>query len=151
MNSREEKAKVIFDSGRNCAQSVLSAFSADLNFDAGSALKISSAFGGGMGRLQEKCGAVTGAFMVLGIYCSDKYTDEKERKNNINSLVQQFNKRFTDLHGSSVCRQLMNCDLNTEEGRKYSEENKLKDNVCAKCVRSSVRIIEEMIDVKSEQ
>jgi C_GCAxxG_C_C family probable redox protein len=146
MIAKEEKAIKLFESGLNCAQSVLSVFSTDLKFDADLALRISSAFGGGMGRLQEKCGAVTGAFMVLGIYCNEKYKEEKERKEKTHSLVQEFNKRFFELHGSTDCRQLMNCDLNTEEGRKYSEENKLRDKVCANCVYNSVKIIKNMLD-----
>jgi C_GCAxxG_C_C family probable redox protein len=151
MINKQEKANKIFDSGMNCAQSVLSVFSDDLKFDAGLALKISSSFGGGMGRLQEKCGAVTGAFMAIGIYCSEKYKDEKERKEKTRTLVQEFNKRFSDIHGSTICSRLMNCDLNTEEGRKYAEENNLRDNVCLNCVRNSVKIIEEMIDLKPER
>jgi len=56
-----------FRSGYNCAQSVLYAFKDDFDFDENLALDISVGFGGGMERLQEKCGAVTGAFMVMGL------------------------------------------------------------------------------------
>lgn len=68
--SRADKAIDSFRAGNNCAQSVLLAFKDDFNFDENLASKISVGFGGGMGRLQEKCGAVTGAFMVIGLYSS---------------------------------------------------------------------------------
>lgn len=71
--SREEKAIEPFRAGLNCAQAVLAAYSDDLNFDKNLALNISCGFGGGMGRIQETCGAVTGSFMVLSIYNGKKY------------------------------------------------------------------------------
>lgn len=64
----EEKAIVSFKAGLNCAQAVLTAYADDLSFDNNLALSVSCGFGGGMGRLQQTCGAVTGSFMVLGIY-----------------------------------------------------------------------------------
>ncbi len=147
MTDKENKARKLFDSGLNCAQSVLSVFSPELKINSDDALRISSAFGGGMGRLQEKCGAVTGAFMVLGIHCSNTVYDEKERKNKINSMVQEFDRRFNEMHGSTQCRVLMNCNLNTEEGRKYSQEKDLRNNVCMNCVSNSVKLLNEMIKV----
>ena len=147
MTDKENKARKLFDSGLNCAQSVLSVFSPELKINSDDALRISSAFGGGMGRLQEKCGAVTGAFMVLGIHCSNTVYDEKERKNKINSMVQEFDRRFNEMHGSTQCRVLMNCNLNTEEGRKYSQEKDLRTNVCMNCVSNSVKLLNEMIKV----
>lgn len=148
MPDKENKAVKLFESGLNCAQSVVTAFASDLNFNSDDALRISSAFGGGMGRLQEKCGAVTGAFMVLGIHASNKFKDEKERKARINAMVQEFDKRFNEIHGSTNCRQLMNCDLNTEEGRMYAQENKLRENICLHCVVNSVKLLNEMLNKK---
>ncbi|MCE1165309.1 MAG: C-GCAxxG-C-C family protein [Bacteroidetes bacterium] len=145
MTDKENKAKKLFDSGLNCAQSVLTVFAPELNINSDDALRISSAFGGGMGRLQEKCGAVTGAFMVLGIHCSNNISDEKLRKEKINSMVQEFDKKFEEIHGSTHCRQLMNCDLNTDEGKMYAEENNTRENVCSDCVLNSVRLLKEML------
>ena len=64
----EEKAIRSFKSGLNCAQAVLTSYSDELKFDNNMALSVACGFGGGMGRLQETCGAVTGSFMVLGIH-----------------------------------------------------------------------------------
>ncbi len=67
MKSKEEIAVESFRSGLNCAQSVVAAYADEMSFDRNLALSISCGFGGGMGRLQETCGAATGAFMILGI------------------------------------------------------------------------------------
>jgi len=80
MEIKENKAISSFRTGLNCAQAVLTAYSDDLNYDNNLALNISCGFGGGMGRLQETCGAVTGSFMVLSIYNSNRYIDNKEKK-----------------------------------------------------------------------
>lgn len=76
----EEEAILSFKSGLNCAQAVLTAYSEEMNFDKKLALSISCGFGGGMGRLQETCGAVTGSYMVLGVYNCKKVTDNQDRK-----------------------------------------------------------------------
>lgn len=144
MVQREDKAAEFFKSGMNCAQSVLTAFSEELLLNTDDAAKVASAFGGGMGRLQEKCGAVTGAFIVIGMYCSNRFTDAKERKEKTNLLVQEFNAKFNDSCGSTICRELMGCDLNTEEGKRYSEEKNLRENVCLPCVRTSVKLLNEI-------
>ena len=144
---RENKAEELFNSGMNCAQSVLTAFSDELLLNAGDAERVASAFGGGMGRLQEKCGAVTGAFIVIGLHCSNKFSDANERKEKIHSLVQGFNAKFNGIHGSTICRELMGCDLNTEEGKKYAGDNKLRENVCLPCVRTSVKLLNEMLEL----
>ena len=78
--AKEKKAISSFKNGLNCAQSVVSAYTDEMKFDPGLALSLSCGFGGGMGRLQETCGAVTGSFMILGIHNCKKYQDNKDRK-----------------------------------------------------------------------
>jgi C_GCAxxG_C_C family probable redox protein len=144
MKITEEKAIRSFRSGLNCAQSVLTAYSDDLSFDNNLALGISCGFGGGMGRLQETCGAVTGSFMVLGIINSKKYTNNNERKEGTYSMVQKFSEKFKTIHGSTDCKSLLNCNLRTEEGHRYAKENNLFGTICEKCISDSIRIIEEL-------
>ena len=144
MELKEDKAIAYFKSGLNCAQAVLTAYSDDLNFDSNLALSVSCGFGGGMGRLQETCGAVTGSFMVLGIYNSKKYTDNQDKKEETYSMIQKFNDKFTSIHGSTDCKSLLKCDLKTEEGRRYVKENNLNEIICEKCISDSIRIIEEL-------
>jgi C_GCAxxG_C_C family probable redox protein len=146
MSNQIQKAISIFRSGRNCAQAVLTAFSDDLNFDNDFATEISSGFGGGMGRLQEICGAVTGAFMVLGIYNSRKYTDKDEIRDHTYAMIQEFNKQFSAIHHTNNCRLLLGLDLKTNEGRQTMLEQNLSESVCEKCVADSVRILEGLME-----
>ena len=148
MDSKADKAIVTFRSGLNCAQAILTAYSDGLSFDNTLALNVSCGFGGGMGRLQETCGAVTGSFMVLGIYNSGKYTDNKDRKEATYSMIQKFSDKFKSIHGSTDCKSLLNCDLKTEEGQQYMKENKLIERVCEKCISDSIEIIEELLKNK---
>ena len=146
MESKENEAILSFRSGANCAQAVLTAYSDDLNFDKYLAMSISSGFGGGMGRLQETCGAVTGAFMVLGIYNSNRFADTKEKKEKTFSMIQKFSQKFQTIHGSIHCSSLLNCDLKTNEGQAYMTENKLVEKVCERCISTSIGILEELLE-----
>jgi C_GCAxxG_C_C family probable redox protein len=146
MNNLETNAINLLRSGFNCAQAVLVSYNEKLNFDQKLALSIACGFGGGMGRLQETCGVVTGAFMVLGIYNSAKYTDNKDRKAKTYKMVRDFNENFLALHHSTKCKSLLNCDLNTPEGQQYMKEHNLHETVCEKCVSSSIKILEELMN-----
>ncbi len=144
MELKIEKAIRSFNADLNCAQSVMTAYMEEFNIDPEIALSVSCGFGGGMGRLQETCGAVTGAFMVLGIHNCKRYTDNKDRKEKTYAMIQKFSDKFISLHGTMDCRLLLNCDLRTEEGQRYAEDNKLHETICEKCVSDSIRIIEEL-------
>jgi C_GCAxxG_C_C family probable redox protein len=147
MKKREEKAIGIFRSGLNCAQAVLTAYADDLNINSDLAVNISCGFGGGMGRLQETCGAVTGSYMVLGIFNGNKYSDNKDKKEVTYSMIQKFSERFKSFNGTTDCKSLIKCDLKTEEGQRYAKENKLFDTICEKCISDSLIIIEDLIKI----
>ena len=140
-----ERALESFRGGLNCAQAVVTAFSEELNYDKNMALSISCGFGAGMGRLQDTCGAVTGSFMVLGIVNCRKFTDNKERKEATYGMVQKFNNKFKQIHGTLDCSSLLNCDLKTEEVNRFAKENNLFGTVCEKCISDSIGILEEII------
>jgi len=140
-----ERALESFRGGLNCSQAVLTAFSEELKYDNNFALSISCGFGGGMGRLQETCGAVTGSFMVLGIVNCRKFTDNRERKEVTYGMVQKFSDKFKQIHGTLDCSSLLNCDLKTEEGNRFAKENNLFGTVCEKCISDSIGILEEII------
>ena len=146
MESKEDKAILTFRSGANCAQAVLTAYSDDLNVDNNLAMSRSCGFGGGMGRLQETCGAVTGSFMVLGIYNSNRFPDNRDKKEVTYSMIQKFSQKFQSIHGTLHCSSLLNCDLKTDEGQAYMKENKLAERVCEKCISTSIGILEELLE-----
>jgi C_GCAxxG_C_C family probable redox protein len=147
MDSIEEKAITTFRAGLNCAQAVLTAYSDELKIDNNLALSVSCGFGGGMGRLQETCGAVTGSFMVLGIFNCKKLTENKERKEVTYSMIQKFSKEFKQINGTTDCIDLLKCDLKTEEGNAYAKKNDLFGTVCEKCISDSVKIVNILIGI----
>jgi C_GCAxxG_C_C family probable redox protein len=145
MKSKTENAIALFRGGMNCAQSIVIAFSEELDYDREMATRTSCGFGGGMGRLQETCGAVTGSFMVLGIYNCKKYSANRDRKEATYTAIRKFNREFLDIHGTMNCRSLLNIDLKTNEGQRILKENNLSEVVCEKCISDSINIVEGLI------
>ena len=100
-------AAELFCNGCNCSQAVLVAFAEDCGMDKVTAMKLSSSFGGGMGRLREVCGAVSGMFMVAGLLKGYVTEDGKEKKDAHYTLIQELAKEFTDIHGTYICKNLL--------------------------------------------
>lgn len=144
MTSKQKQAINTFKSNFNCAQSVFTSFSDKFGLDKDTANSLTSGFGGGMGMLQKTCGAVTGAYMVISLYNSKIFIDNTDRKEKSAGMIQDFYNKFNAVNGTTNCKKLMNCDLNTEAGSKYAKEHNLFETVCEKCVSDSVLILEEM-------
>ncbi|MDA3954597.1 MAG: C-GCAxxG-C-C family protein [Bacteroidales bacterium] len=143
--TRTEKALEYFSNGFNCSQSVIVSFADILKIDEKTALRIASGFGGGMGGMQETCGAVTGAFMVIG-YLKGKYKDgDDETKELTNKLIQEFTQKFVEKFGEINCKALINVDFNTEEGKKQAEELDVFNKKCTTFINHSVDLLEEML------
>jgi C_GCAxxG_C_C family probable redox protein len=104
-----------FADGFNCSQAVFSAFADDFGLDEDTALKVASGFGGGMGRMAETCGAITGAMMVLGLKFGSASPDWKT-KELVYEKVREFADCFKARNGSLLCRDLLGCDVSTPEG-----------------------------------
>lgn len=145
MSERSEKAVSYFENF-NCAQSVIAACGPDFGLDRETALRIAGGFGGGMGRLGEVCGAVTGAFMVIGLKHGKSHPedDESETKEKAYALVCEFADRFHARHGSILCRELLGCDIGTPEGSAQAREKGLFGDLCPRLVQSAVEILEQM-------
>ena len=100
-------AKENFKAGYNCAQAVVLAFKEELGIDAGTLLKLSSSFGGGLARLREVCGAVSGGAMVLGILGGYTSPTDNASKTEHYKRVRQFTEAFKEENGSICKRCLM--------------------------------------------
>ena len=131
-----------FAEGFNCSQAVLSAY-ADLDDE--TALKIASGFGGGMGRMADTCGAVTGAFMILGLRYGAASPD-REAKEAIYAQIRDFSDRFKARNGSLHCRNLLGCDISQPEGLQRAKDENLLTTLCPKFVRDACEILEEMLE-----
>jgi len=143
MNSIETAASR-FAAGFNCSQAIFSAYAARFGLDENTALKIAAGFGGGMGRMAETCGAVTGALMVLGLRYGGTAPD-RQAKELVYQRVRTFADRFRACHGSLLCRDLLGCDLGTAEGQETARQNNLVATTCPKFVRDAAEILEEML------
>jgi len=126
----------------NCAQSVLMSFAQDLNLDELTALKISSGFGGGMA-MAETCGAVTGAYMVLGLKVQSEGKTIQEIKTETKAAVKRFNELFLAKHDSLKCKKLLGVNISTQDGAAKANEKNLFDTVCVGLVSSAAEILEK--------
>jgi C_GCAxxG_C_C family probable redox protein len=141
---RSEHAKELFLEGNNCSQSLLLSFAKDYGYSKELALKVSAGFGGGMGRLQDTCGAVTGAIMVLGILQGEKASDNKELKTGTYGLVREFIKRFTNDFQTISCRELTRCDFNSDSGTEKFRNEGVMEKICVPCIKRAVEIVESI-------
>jgi C_GCAxxG_C_C family probable redox protein len=145
MTSRIDKAIACHAQQFNCAQAVFSTYAPALGISELDSLKMSAGFGGGMGRLQEVCGAVTGALMLIGCKYGMVNPGDVEAKEETYARVKDFARRFTSVHGTISCRTLLGCDLNTEEGKALFTKNDLANSVCKRCIRTACAIVEETV------
>jgi C_GCAxxG_C_C family probable redox protein len=140
--SEVKKAVKCFEDGYNCAQAIFSTYSRELGVPYERALKIASGFGGGM-RIDGTCGAVTGAFMVLGL----KFAEGQDKPyDKIIAFADDFCKR----NKSTNCQALIGCDIRTEEGMDKAIREGLFRSICSQLVRDSAEILEEMLTDDSQ-
>jgi C_GCAxxG_C_C family probable redox protein len=103
----EAEARRLFLEGYNCAQAVFCAFCDMTGMDIDAAARLSSSFGGGMGRLREVCGTVSGALLALGMLRGYGNPKDPEQKKAHYALVQEYARRFREKNGTIICRELL--------------------------------------------
>jgi C_GCAxxG_C_C family probable redox protein len=140
---RSKDAANLFKDGFNCAQSVLAAFGQDHGLDREMALRVAGSFGGGMARMGETCGAVTGALMVLGLRHGMTRKEAPQAKENNYNEVLKFVEAFKARYGSIQCRDLLGCDISDSAGRQKASDQKLFSTLCPKLVAGAVEILEK--------
>ena len=126
----------------NCAQSVLVSFISELNIDKKTAISISMGFGGGMA-MGKTCGAVTGAYMVLGMKTQTQDKTLQEMKTETKTAVRKFNELFIEKHGSLQCKKLLGVNISTVKGAEEANAKNLFNTVCVDLVASATDILEE--------
>ena len=138
-----QEAVSVFKSGFNCSQAIVRTYGPEYGLTPLDSLRVSCGFGGGM-RRGDTCGAVTGALMVLGLRYGPKDVTDTSAKNYVYSRVTEFCRRYESRCDSIICRELLGCDINTEEGMKQAGENDLFKTVCPEMVQMAAEILEEM-------
>jgi len=144
--SKVKEAVSCFTEGFNCSQAIFSTYAPEIGLDRETALKISDSFGGGMARMGETCGAVTGALMVIGLKFGNTKAGDKHAKERTYEVVRDFVNRFIQCNGSIKCKDLLCCDISTTDGAKIANEKKLFTTLCPKFVEDAALIIEQILD-----
>lgn len=141
-----QKAMELFKEGYNCSQSVFLAFADKYDMNRSMALKLSSSFGGGMGRLREVCGAVTGMFMVAGVlYGYDSPADHKQKSSHY-ERIQALAHEFMEENGSIVCRELLGLTKKEDSFVPEKRTNEYyKKRPCVQMVGMAAAIMENYI------
>lgn len=136
-----KKALSYFDEGYACAQSVLLAFANQYNLDEKTAKLISSTFGGGMGRLREKCGALTSSFMIIGLACGNVKPDDMDTKLKAYEKVRTLNQSFEKIYGTTSCNELINKYASPDE----IAQRKHHTLICRDVIKDAVSLLYDML------
>ena len=144
-----QRAGELFLEGYNCAQSVFTAFCHRFDMDEETAKRVSAGLGGGVGRMREVCGAVSGAAMVIGSLVAPVKGDDKESKAKNYELVREFSERFKERHGGTViCREMLKLSIPME--KTAMPENRTaeyyKNRPCLKAVEDAAEILKKIIE-----
>ena len=146
MSEKSEKAKELFKSGYNCSQAVLGVFCEELGLDFATAMKISSSFGGGMGRMREVCGTVSGMFMAAGLMFGESDNSNPSAKGELYKRIQDLAEKFKEQNGSIICRELLQgIESSTSPMPSERTESYYKKRPCVDLVGDAVEIFEEYI------
>ncbi|MGC9395109.1 MAG: C-GCAxxG-C-C family protein [Anaerolineae bacterium] len=146
--SRVEEASAYFAEGFSCAQSVCAAYAPLCGMEREMALRAAGAFGGGMGRSGQTCGAVTGAIIVIGLKHGKTQAEDDATREKCYALAAEFIRRFEERHGALTCPRLLGCHIGTPEGRALAHEQQLYSTICANLVRDAAEILEEVLEIK---
>ena len=145
--NEKQKAAELFLEGYNCSQAVFTAFSHRFGIDEETAKRISAGLGGGVGRMREVCGAVSGAAMVIGSIVSATDGKDTQSKKENYELVREFAQRFKDIHGTVICREMLKIAADKKETATPDSRTAdyYKNRPCLKVVEDAAEILMEMI------
>lgn len=143
---KEEKVVDYHRRKYNCSQAVFTVFGPDFGISEDDCLKLASAFGGGMGRKQHVCGAVTGALMALGLKYGMGLNDPEDKKIATYAKSREFFREFRKINGSIVCSELLDdLDLNNADDYRQIVDQNLFEIKCEKYMADAVKIVERLI------
>jgi len=146
--TRGEKAKALFEEGYNCAQAVFCAFADEMGMEVDQAAKLVSTMGGGMGRMREVCGAVSGMLLAAGAmygYSDPKASDDKTR---VYDMAQQMALQFREKFGTVICRELLSPKQAGPSGPVATERTAqfYQDRPCPELVRYAADILQQYME-----
>lgn len=152
MSKKGETAKNLFLEGYNCSQSVFGAFADELGIDRKTAMRLASSFGGGMGRLREVCGAVSGMFLVAGMKYGYSDPHDKTAKTQHYKRIQDLAAEFRGENGSIICRELLGLPGGPDNPAPAERTaGYYKKRPCAELVRCAAEMMENYLEEHKDE
>ncbi|MES0359874.1 MAG: C-GCAxxG-C-C family protein [Anaerolineales bacterium] len=142
----EIQAISLFADGYLCSQSVLKTFAPQFKLEPDTAARLAAPFGAGIARRGETCGAVSGAFMVLGLRFGHTSGCDDASKERTYDGVNDFISLFEQRNGSIRCNELLNCDISTPDGLQSARDAQLFQTRCPKYVQDAVEIVKQLME-----
>lgn len=142
---RADEAVEAFKKGLSCSQAIFSVYGKDLGVDPETAEKISSAFGAGVAKTGEICGAVSGALMVVGLTQKREDIGNATSREKVYGLARRFIEEFTARNGSVNCTELVGYDLSDPKQFAEAKEKKVFATRCSKLIKDAGEILEELL------
>ena len=147
--TRKDSAINYFKEGYNCSQAVVLAFKDLLSFDADELCKIASPFGGGISRMRETCGAVTGMVLVLGNLIGYCTPETGENKHKLYQKTQELLRIFESKYGSLTCRVLLNLTQKHDDSKPSIRDNSFYEKrPCLELIGGAAEILENFLKSK---
>jgi C_GCAxxG_C_C family probable redox protein len=143
-DNRPEYAKGRFLKSMNCSQAILETYGPALGLPTESARRVSAAFAGGMG-MGSECGAVTGAFLVIGMKYGKTRDDDSRADNETFKRVAEFVKEFKARHKYINCSELLKVDMGTPESVKEASRKRLFTSLCPNYVKTVAEILDKIM------
>ena len=134
-----------FLDGNSCSQAVLTQYCELVGLEKTSALKIASGFGAGM-QMGKTCGALSGAYMVLGLLLGGSGIGTSEGRREVSEAIVELTRKFRERNGTTDCRDLLGCDISTSEGLVIAKEQQLFTTVCPRFVRDVSELLHEIVE-----
>lgn len=134
-----------FLQGNGCSQAVLTRYCEQLGLDELTALKISAGFPGGM-QMAGICGAVTGAYMVLGLKFGDQESSQSTGRKRVYEAVAEFTRQFKERNNTLDCSELLDCNIMTPEGKEIADQKDLFKKVCPKFIEDASQILQAIME-----
>ncbi len=140
--SKVNNAVACFNDGFNCSQAIFSTYCEELELDKKTAMQISCGLGAGMGRLQETCGAVSGAYLLIGLKYGKFQKEDEAAKEKTYAMVREFARIFEERNHTTNCRELLGISL--IDGDRQTAAKRVK-MFCPKMVQDTSEIIEQLL------
>ncbi len=148
--TRREVAMANFLKGYNCSQAITLAFADMVDMEESTLLKLSSSFGGGMGRLREVCGSVSGMFMIAGLLYGYDGPETGDVKAKHYAGIQELAKRFEEKHGTIICREMLGLDVRHDDPVPEERTKEYyRKRPCTEIIGDAAEILEQYINEKN--